>query len=97
MEDVPKTERLANVIHVFKLKKKRDSKNCREVTLRDFGKNQKWFIKWIVHEKPERETAITKRQQHFTRNWPHLPKHFPFDNTETWTSTMHFTKSLTIL
>lgn len=38
------------------------------------GKNQKWFIKEIVHEKAEKETEITRRQQNFTQNWPYLPK-----------------------
>lgn len=56
------------------------------------------FIKGIVHDKPERETAITRRQQNFTQNWPYLPKLiFSFDYTETWTSAMHFMRSLMIL
>lgn len=41
------------------------------------GKNPKWLIKGIVHEKPERETAITRRQQNFTHNWSYLPLIIP--------------------
>lgn len=36
----------------LKLKKKAHLKSCTEVTLGDPGKNQNWFIKGIVHEKP---------------------------------------------
>ena len=43
MEDVPKAGELANVIHVFNLKKKVDSKNCIQVTLGELGKNPKWL------------------------------------------------------
>lgn len=43
----------------------------------------------------EKNTAIARRQQNFTKNWPYLPKLiFPFDYTNIQTSTMHFIRFL---
>lgn len=53
MKDVPKAGGLANLIHIFKLKKK-DSKNHIEVTLGDLGGSHKWFIRMLLTRKKKK-------------------------------------------
>lgn len=66
MQDVPKAEGLTNVIHVFKPKKKVDSKIYMEVTLGDLRENHKWFIRQLMRSQ-EKKSVVTRRQQNLFR------------------------------
>lgn len=75
---------MANVTHVFKMKKKVDSKIVYRSPREILGKIKNGLLKGIF-------MGSTKRQQNCTQNWPYLPKLiFPFDYTKMQTSTMHF-------